>query len=188
MQPQDGQRSALTVAPDASYEAQLRRPPMTEQERRQAQAMIGREVRGEDTAVAVRCVWGLPAVQRVGPRLPGGTWFPTTFWLACPVANATIGSLEASGVMAELSERVQTDPQWREAYEAADRRFVAFRNQLGPAVPSGMSCGGMPERVKCLHALYGHHLATNDNPVGAWVAEQIEPLACSAPCVALDDA
>lgn len=180
------QTPALTVAPDASYEAQLARPPMTATQRAHAQAMIGREVRGEDTAAAVTCVWGLPAVQRVNPRLPGGTPFPTTFWLACPVANAAIGSLEASGVMAELTEQVHQDPELAQAYAEADRRFVAFRDQLGPAVPSGMSCGGMPDRVKCLHALYGHHLATNDNPIGAWVAQQIEPFTCSKPCVDLE--
>lgn len=175
--------NALTKAPDASYEAQLARPPMTDEERVQAEAMIGRKVRGDDTAVAVRCAWGLPAVQRVGPQLPGGTPFPTTFWLACPMANAAIGTLEASGIMAELTEQVQTDPAVRDAYAQADRRFVAFRNQLGPEVPSGMSCGGMPDRVKCLHALYGHYLATGDNPIGAWVAEQLEPMTCPAPCV-----
>lgn len=174
--------NALTKAPDASYEAQLSRPPMTEDERVSAEAMIGRKVRGENTAVAVRCAWGLPAVQRVGPRLPGGTPFPTTFWLACPLANAAIGTLEASGIMAELTEKVQTDRDLGIAYAEADQRFVAFRNQLGPEVPSGMSCGGMPDRVKCLHALYGHHLATDDNPIGAWVAEQLEPLTCPAPC------
>lgn len=174
--------NALTKAPDASYAAQLARPPMTEDERVSAEAMIGRKVRGEDTAVAVRCAWGLPAVQRVGPRLPGGTPFPTTFWLACPMANAAIGTLEASGIMAELTDQVQTDLELAKAYAEADERFVAFRNQLGPEVPSGMSCGGMPDRVKCLHALYGHHLATDDNPIGAWVADQLEPMICPAPC------
>ena len=180
--------NALTKAPDASYEAQLARPPMTEEERVSAEAMIGRKVRGDDTAVAVRCAWGLPAVQRVGPQLPGGTPFPTTFWLACPLANAAIGTLEASGVMAELTDQVTQDPALGDAYAQADQRFVAFRNQLGPEVPSGMSCGGMPDRVKCLHALYGHHLATDDNPIGAWVAEQLEPLTCPAPCAPIPKA
>jgi uncharacterized protein len=38
--------------------------------------------------------------------------------------------------------------------------------------------------VKCLHALYAHHLATRDNPIGAWVADRVEPMTCPAPCVA----
>ncbi len=178
---------ALTKAPDASYAAQLARPPMTESQRASAEQMIGRAVRGDDTAVAVTCAWGLPAVQRVGPQLPGGTPFPTTFWLACPIANAAIGTLEASGVMADLTLKVQEDPELRAAYVGADTRYVAFRDQLGPPVPSGMSAGGMPDRVKCLHALYGHHLATDDNPIGAWVAEQIEPFTCPAPCAPIPD-
>ena len=90
--------------------------------------------------------------------------------------------------MAELTDQVTQDPALGDAYAQADQRFVAFRNQLGPEVPSGMSCGGMPDRVKCLHALYGHHLATDDNPIGAWVAEQLEPLTCPAPCAPIPTA
>ncbi|MBW3654373.1 MAG: DUF501 domain-containing protein [Actinobacteria bacterium] len=72
-------------------------------------------------------------------------------------------------------------------YAAASDRYVAARNQLGPRVPRDDSAGGMPVRVKCLHTLYAHHLATRDNPIGAWVAERVEPMPCPAPCVTVDD-
>ena len=173
---------ALRPAPDASYSAQLARPPMTQADAALAAQMIGRPLRGQ-SAVAVRCGWGLPAVLRVSPRLDDGTPFPTLFWLTCPLANRAVGTLEASGVMRELTAHVGEDGAMRTHYRAAHRNYVAARDKLGDAVPGDPSAGGMPGRVKCLHALYGHYLATGDNPVGAWVAEQVEPMPCPAPCV-----
>jgi hypothetical protein len=128
----------------------------------------------------------MPAVLRVSPRLDDGTPFPTMFWLSCPQANRAVGRLEASGVMQDLTVRLGDDADLAERYRAAHEHYVAARNALGPAVPGDPSAGGMPGRVKCLHALYAHHLATRDNPIGAWVAQQIEPLACPEPCVGTD--
>lgn len=173
---------ALRPAPDASYDAQASRPLMDADERRVAATMIGRPLRGA-SAAAVRCAWGLPAVLRVSPRLDDGTPFPTTFWLACPLANKHVGRLEAEGAMAGLNQRLDGEPEFADAYAAAHQRYLALRDRLGPPLPNrDASAGGMPERVKCLHSLYGHHLATRDNPIGAWVAAQIEPMACPAPC------
>lgn len=177
---------ALRPATDASYEAQLARPPMSDDEAALAAAMIGRPLRGR-SAVAVHCAWGLPAVLRVSPRLDDGTPFPTMFWLSCPLANRAVGRLEASGVMQDLTADLAGDAEFAARYHDAHRRYVAARDALGPPVPGDTSAGGMPGRVKCLHALYGHHLATRDNPVGAWAAEQIEPMPCPAPCVGRDD-
>jgi hypothetical protein len=178
-------QDALRPAADASYEAQLARPPMDEHDRALATRMIGRPLRGR-SAVAVRCGWGLPAVLRVDPRLEDGTPFPTLFWLACPLANRHVGRLEAEGAMAGLNERLRADPELAAAYAAVAERFVAARDALGGRLPRDDAAGGMPSRVKCLHALYGHELATRDNPVGAWVGRQIEPMACPAPCVAAE--
>lgn len=174
----------LSTAPDASYEAQATRPYLSPRERARASGMIGRPLRGRSTA-AVRCRWGLPAVLRVDPALRDGTPFPTVFWLACPIAASAVGRLEGAREMVGRNEALAADPQLADAYREAARRYVAFRNTLGPRVPGDPAAGGMPDRVKCLHALYGHHLATDDNPVGAWVAEQIEPLDCPQPCAAL---
>ena len=177
---------ALRPAADASYQAQVDRPPMSVVDAMLAERMIGRPLRGA-SATAVRCAWGLPAVLRVDPQRDDGTPFPTTIWLACPLASRAVGRLEASGVMRELSAAVADDPELAADYAAAHERYVAARDQLGPPVPGDPSAGGMPGRVKCLHALYGHHLATRDNPIGAWVAERVEPMACPAPCVRIDD-
>lgn len=177
---------ALTVAADASYEAQAARPLMDADDRALGEQMIGRPLRGR-SAAAVRCGWGLPAVMRVDPVLATGTPFPTVFWLACPLASSRIGTIEGSGVMADLNGRLADDEDLREEYAAAGGRYVAFRNALGERVPSDPAAGGMPERVKCLHSLYGHHLATDDNPIGAWVAGQLEPMGCPKPCATLPD-
>jgi uncharacterized protein len=178
---------ALRPATDASYESQAQRPPMAGRDVALATKMIGRPLRGS-SAAAVRCGWGLPAVLRVGPALDDGTPFPTTFWLACPLANKHVGRLEAEGSMVGLNERLAAEPELAAAYAGAHERYVSFRDSLGPRVPRDPSAGGMPDRVKCLHSLYGHHLATRDNPIGGWVAEQVEPMPCPAPCVSLDPA
>lgn len=178
---------ALRPAPDASYDAQGAREPMDAVDQARAAAMIGRPLRGE-SAVAVRCGWGMPAVMRVAPHLEDGTPFPTMFWLSCPLASKAVGRLEASGVMQDLTRMLGEDENLRAEYAAASDRYVAARNRLGDAVPRDDSAGGMPVRVKCLHTLYAHHLATRDNPIGAWVAERVEPMPCPAPCVTVEEA
>ncbi|MGW1142719.1 DUF501 domain-containing protein, partial [Streptomyces zhihengii] len=55
------------------------------------------------------------------PRLPDGTPFPTTYYLTCPRAASAIGTLEANGVMKEMTERLATDPELAAAYRAAHR-------------------------------------------------------------------
>lgn len=177
---------ALRPAPDASYETQLARPPIDDRDAELASRMIGRRLRGE-SAVAVRCGWGLPAVLRVSPQLRDGTPFPTMFWLSCPMANRHVGRLEADGVMSDLTDRLRVDDELAEAYRASSQRYVTARNHLGDPVPRDDAAGGMPTRVKCLHSLYGHYLATRDNPVGEWAADRIEPMACPAPCVDVAD-
>lgn len=173
---------ALHPAADACDDAQLDRPYLDAAEVSTAESMIGRPMKAA-SAAAVRCAWGLPAVLRADPRTGAGEPFPTVFWLACPLANRAVSTLEASGAMRELNDRLAHDPEFRQAYDQAARRFVALRDRLGPPLPGAPTAGGMPDRVKCLHSLYAHYLATGDNPVGQWVAERLEPMACPARCV-----
>jgi hypothetical protein len=139
-----------------------------------AEAQLGRPVRGV-AGVAWRCPCGRPGVLATMPRLPdGGPPFPTTYYLTCPRAVAAASRLEASGVMTEMSERLQSDTQLAEHYQRAHEAYLADRAglaaQLGDEVPeiAGISAGGMPTRVKCLHALVGHALAAGPgvNPIG----------------------
>jgi hypothetical protein len=129
---------------------------------------LGRPPRGL-RAIAHRCPCGQPDVVETAPRLPDGTPFPTTYYLTCPRAASAIGTLEANGVMKEMTERLQSDPELAAAYRAAHEDYLARRAALG-SVPEieGISAGGMPDRVKCLHVLVAHSLAVGPgvNPLG----------------------
>ncbi|MDN5725496.1 MAG: DUF501 domain-containing protein [Propionibacteriales bacterium] len=129
---------------------------------------LGRSPRGV-AGVAWRCPCGQPGVVATEPRLPDGTPFPTTYYLTCRRATAGCSTLEAEGVMAEMAERLETDPELATAYHRAHQSYLADRAELGE-VPEidGVSAGGMPNRVKCIHALVGHALSAGPgvNPLG----------------------
>lgn len=132
------------------------------------EAQLGRPARGV-ARVAWRCPCGRPGVVATLPRLPDGTPFPTTYYLTCPRANAACSTLEAEGLMASMTERLASDPALAAAYRAAHEAYLADRAALGdvPEIAT-VSAGGMPTRVKCLHALVGHALAAGPgvNPLG----------------------
>ena len=132
------------------------------------QDQLGRTPRGL-VRVAWRCACGRPGVVMTAPRLPDGTPFPTTYYLTCPLAVAGCSTLESRGVMAEMTARLADDPDLAAAYTAAHRAYLADRTALGE-VPeiAGVSAGGMPTRVKCLHVLVAHALAAGPgvNPLG----------------------
>jgi hypothetical protein len=134
-------------------------------------AQIGRAPRGL-RAVAHRCPCGLPDVVETAPRLPDGSPFPTLYYLTCPRAAAVISGLEATGTMREMTARL-ADGETRSALERAhhdylDRREAAAADAgVDPLPPGTQSAGGMPDRVKCLHALAAHELAVpGANPFG----------------------
>ena len=104
------------------------------------------------------------------PRLADGTPFPTTYYLTCP--RATLGLLDAGGPGRDGGDDRRgwaPTPELADAYAAAHQAYLADRAELGD-VPeiAGVSAGGMPDRVKCLHALVGHALAAGPgvNPLG----------------------
>ena len=128
---------------------------------------IGRPARGV-VGVAARCVCGNPTVVATAPRLPDGTPFPTLYYLTHPAATAAISTLEATGVMAQLAAELG-DGSVAEAYRAAHGSYLADRDSIEVVDEiAGFSAGGMPDRVKCLHALAGHSLAAGPgvNPIG----------------------
>lgn len=153
-------------------------------------AQLGREPRAV-CEVAHRCPCGNPDVVTTEPRLPDGTPFPTTFYLTCPRAAARIGTLEASGLMREMEDRLSADPGLAAGYRAAHLRYLAARAELGQ-VPEidGISAGGMPDRVKCLHVLAGQALAQGPgvNPLGDEVLAALGDWWRSGPCVPVSSA
>lgn len=146
-------------------------------------AQLGRSARGV-IGIAARCVCGNPTVVATSPRLPDGSPFPTFYYLTHPAATAAMSTLEATLVMPELAALLEEDETVAAAYQAAHAAYIADRAQFGD-VPEidGISAGGMPTRVKCLHALAGHALAAGAgvNPIGdaalarsAWSPERCQ--------------
>ncbi|WP_375386954.1 DUF501 domain-containing protein [uncultured Amnibacterium sp.] len=129
---------------------------------------LGRPVR-DVVGVAARTLDGTPAVVATAPRLADGTPFPTFYYLTHPTLVAAISRLEAEGVMRGWTALVEPGGPYAEAFAAAHAAYLADRAAAGD-VPelAGVSAGGMPVRVKCLHALAGHALAAGPgvNPIG----------------------
>ncbi|SJN09168.1 possible toxin to DivIC [Leucobacter sp. 7(1)] len=129
---------------------------------------LGREARGV-VGIAGRTSDGSPTVVATAPRLPDGSPFPTFYYLCHPEAVAAASRLEAVGMMVEFNEMLAEDEEMRAQYQRAHEQYIADRDLVGE-VPelAGVSAGGMPTRVKCLHALIGHALAAGPgvNPIG----------------------
>ncbi len=171
----------------------MTRPPFdppTEAEVAVVSQQLGRPARGV-IGIAARCACGNPTVVATSPRLPDGTPFPTLYYLTHPGATAAMSTLEATGVMPELAATLE-DPEVAAAYRAAHDSYLADRESI-ESVPeiAGFSAGGMPERVKCLHALAGHALAAGPgvNPIGDAALERSswspERCTCAEPGAAL---
>ncbi|HEY8701743.1 MAG TPA: DUF501 domain-containing protein [Arthrobacter sp.] len=135
---------------------------------------LGRPVR-DVVEIPARCICGNPLVAATAPRLGNGTPFPTTYYLTHPVVTSAVSRLEAAGVMNDMNDRLVADESLAAAYRSAHEHYLAARAAIGQrsgigAVPEidGISAGGMPTRVKCLHVLVGHSLAAGPgvNPLG----------------------
>lgn len=135
---------------------------------------LGRLPRGV-LGVAARSVTGEPLVVATAPRLEDGTPFPTTYYLTHPDYVAECARLEASGIMSEWTAEVAADSELAAAYQRAHEAYLADRERLAEEAGIGhveeireFSAGGMPVRVKCLHALVAHALAAGPgvNPIG----------------------
>ena len=120
------------------------------------------------------------------PRLPDGTPFPTLYYLTCPRAAAAVATLEASGLMRQMTGRLAADPALAAAYHRAHDAYLARRAAIGD-VPeiAGISAGGMPTRVKCLHVLVAHALAAGPgvNPLGDEALALLPDWWVAGPCV-----
>lgn len=147
-------------------------------------AQLGRTPR-DIARIAHRCPCGQPDVVATSPRLADGTPFPTTYYLTCPRASSACSTLESNGVMAEMAARLPDDPELTQRYAAAHQAYLTDRSRLGD-VPeiSPVSAGGMPDRVKCLHALVAHALAAGPgvNPFGDEAVTLIGPY-WNKPCL-----
>ncbi|GAA1963610.1 DUF501 domain-containing protein [Microbacterium aquimaris] len=148
--------------------------PVTDAELRVLRTQLGRPARGA-VGIAARCACGNPTVVATSPRLGDGTPFPTFYYLTHPAATAAMSALEATQVMVEYNDLLAEDDAVAAAYRRAHESFLADRAPYGD-VPEieGVSSGGMPTRVKCLHALAAHSLAAGPgvNPIGDLALER----------------
>lgn len=140
-------------------------------------------------SVVVRGTCGNPAVVKTKPRLHDGTPFPTLYYLTCPKLNSKIGSLEAVGFMKNLEAKLAVDDALKQNYLLAHESYLSERmaiEEVGEI--SEVSAGGMPSRVKCLHALAAHALAKGEgvNKVGDMVLHEIQNW-CETPCLSEEE-
>lgn len=137
-------------------------------------------------AISYRCPCGNPAVVETPPRLGNGEPFPTFYYATCPRLTAAISTLETTGLMGEMNERLTTDHVLAGEYAAAHDDYIAARTALGIDVPEveNISAGGMPDRVKCLHSLVAHSLSAGEgvNPLGDEALANLPQWWKSMPC------
>lgn len=154
--------------------------PASDQDIALVEAQLGRYPRGM-AAVGARCVCGRPLAVVTRPLLPGGIPFPTTCYLTSPEAVKAVSHVEAEGVMQEYNDMLAVDEALRDAYAQAHERYLAFRHAVAMRLGDneehieGISAGGMPVRVKCLHALLAQTLVMGPgaNPIGDMVLERV---------------
>ncbi len=85
--------------------------------------------------------------------------------------------------MAQFNDQLAADEALRAAHVRAHESYLERRGVLGD-VPeiAGISAGGMPTRVKCLHALVGYSISAGMGacPVGDKALEMIgwDPAVC----------
>lgn len=88
--------------------------------------------------------------------------------------------------MAQMNQRLASDPDLSKAYAAAHEQYITARSALGIDVVEieNISAGGMPERVKCLHSLVAHSLSVGAgiNPLGDEALEQLPQWWLDEPC------
>ena len=138
----------------------------------QVAELLGRRPQGDFTVV-LRHPNGDPRVVRNAPLLHDGTPMPTRYWLVDPADVAAVSRLEASGGVNIAEAEVDADELIAAHHAYAAERDAHIPAQHGGPKPSG-GVAGTRRGVKCLHAHYASWLVGNADPVGRWVATQLE--------------
>ena len=140
--------------------------------------------------IAHRCSCSGPTVVENEPRLETGEPFPTLFYLTCPRLASAVGMLESTNVMKDFEKLLSESSQLQAQYQAAHEDYLSRRDAI-EVLPEtkDFSAGGMPTRVKCLHALVAHSLAVGSgiNPIGDQALNMITPWWSVESCVGSKD-
>ena len=146
-------------------------------------ALLGRQPRGLEE-IAVARPDGQPMVIRVA-SLVDDKPFPTLFWLLDPQLCYRIDQVEAAGLIKQLQQRIDADPQLQRTMVDDHRAYISLRegymsalvrqrlDELGfGAVLATKGIGGIADftRIRCLHTWYGAHLVV-PNTVGGLLDE-----------------
>ena len=148
------------------------------------------------SAVAARCLFGLPAVVEDLPYDAAGRPFPTLYYCTCPTLVAAVSRLESDGGVALWTARLAVEPELARAAADAAADTAVRRTDLvrahelaamdgGASLASGV--GGVSDllAVKCLHAHVAHALARPGYVLGeAMAAEVVDPWCDDGRCAA----
>lgn len=140
--------------------------------------MLGRQPRGLEE-IAVTGPAGEPVVIRVA-SLVDDKPFPTLFWLVDPALCYRIDQLEAAGLIKQLQQRIDADPDLQCSMRDDHLAHIAMRDRCMPQAIRlqlrelgfgdallNKGIGGIADfaRIRCLHTWYGAHLVV-PNTVG----------------------
>ena len=144
----------------------------SDDDRRRVAELLGRPPQG-DFEVVLRDATGDPLVLCNAPLLDDGTPMPTRWWLVGRQAVIAVSRLEASGAVDQAEADVDpTELAQAHARYAAERDALIPADHVGPRPSGGVA--GTRRGVKCLHAHYAWFLVGGNDPVGRWVARQLE--------------
>ena len=130
----------------------------------------------------------IAVVERQLGRYPRG--MVAVGYLTGPEAVKAISHIEAEGKMKEYNDMLAENEDLRAGYERAHELYLAFRHEIALALEDseehieGTSAGGMPVRVKCLHALLAQALVMGEgaNPIGdmalSAIKHEFDPAVC----------
>ncbi len=129
--------------------------------------------------------------MQTAPRLPDGTPFPTLVLPDLPAGDRRDEQAGGGRRDAGDDRPAAADAGLRERYLAAHVDYLRRgggggrrRPDVEPLPPGTQSAGGMPDRVKCLHALAAHALAVPGmNPLGEEAVERAGEWWQAGPCV-----
>jgi uncharacterized protein len=136
----------------------------------QVAVLLGRQPRGLEE-IAVTGPAGEPVVIRVA-SLVDDRPFPTLFWL--------VDQLEAAGLIKQLQQRINADPNLQRTMRNDHLAHIALRDHCMPSLIRlrleelgfaealvNKGIGGIADftRIRCLHTWYGAHLVV-PNTVG----------------------
>jgi hypothetical protein len=149
----------------------------------QVASLLGRQPRGLEE-IAVARPDGQPMVIRVA-SLVDDKPFPTLFWLLDPDFCYRIDQVEATGLIKQLQQRIDADPQLRNSMREDHRAHIALREDyMTPKIRQRLvelnfsevfaskGIGGIADfqRIRCLHTWYAAHLVV-PNTVGGLLDE-----------------